>query len=77
MDRQLARRLISYARGAGSILDIAPTSTCDRLVHGESFNERLRTSFQRVGGALRHGADALKDEISRNEPPKTSPPASG
>ena len=56
--------LISCARGAGSVLDIAPTSSYAYLVPRESFNERLRANFHRVGGALRQGIVAVETEAS-------------
>ena len=61
---QRLKILISYARGAGSILDIAPASGYARLVPRASFNERLRADFHRVGGALHQGVIAVKKEVS-------------
>ena len=69
---QKLRVLVTYSRRVGSVLDIAPTSNCARLVPRESFNERLHADFQRVGGALRHGIDTFKKETSRDGTPKSS-----
>lgn len=67
-----ARVLISYCRGAGSVLDLAPKSRCVQLVPHESFNERLHLNFHRVGGAMRHGVDCMQGEASRNGTRKAS-----
>ena len=57
----------SYCRGAGSVLDIAPTARCGRIVPPrDSFNQRLGADFQRVGDALRIGIDTLQMETSPN-----------
>ena len=71
MNRKL-RVLVSYSRGAGSVLDIAPTWNCARLVPRESFNERLQADFLRVGGALRYGIDTFKKETSQDGASKSS-----
>lgn len=71
MNRKL-RVLVTYSRGLGSVLDIAPTSNCIQLVPRESFNERLHADFLRVGGALRHGIDTFKKETSQDGTPKSS-----
>jgi len=75
MNRRL-KAFISFSHGAGSILDIAPASGSARLVPRESFNERLRSDFHRVGGALRHGMAVLKKERSLDGT-QTSSHASG
>ena len=61
---QRVKTLVAYCHDAGSILDVAATSRCVRLVPRESFNERLRADFDRVGGAIRHGMNGLKEETS-------------
>ena len=50
-------RILAGIRGAGSLLDIAPSTRYDVLVPNGSFNERLRDDFLRVGGAMRHAMD--------------------
>ena len=68
MERHLKGRLkvfISCSRGAGSILDIAPTTRWEHLVPRKSVNERLQADFWSVGGALRHGVDTVKGETPR------------
>ena len=70
MNRKL-KILISCSRGAGSVLDIAPSSNWVRFVPHESFNERLQADFLRVGGALRYGLDTFKEETSPDGTPKS------
>ena len=70
MNRKL-RVPISCSQGAGSILDIAPSSNWGRFVPQESFNERLQADFLRVGGALRYGIDTFKEETSSDGTPKS------
>lgn len=53
---------VAFFRGAGSALDLAPASSCRRLVPCETFNERLRSDFRRVGGALRYGIDEVTEQ---------------
>ena len=59
---------MSYCRGAGSVLDLVSTAKCGHFVPARgSFNQRLEADFQRVGGALRFGVDALMtEEASQN-----------
>jgi len=68
--KQKVRTLVTFSRGAGSILDIAPTSNSGRLVPRRSFNQRIHADFGRVGVALRHGIDTVKEETSRDVAPK-------
>ena len=51
-------RVMAAVRGAGSLLDIAPSAPHEYLVPSESFNERLRVSFERVGGVMRQAMNA-------------------
>ena len=58
---------ISYSRGAGSILDLAPSPSYENLVPRVSFDERLQADFRRVGDALRHGIRTWNEESSRDD----------
>lgn len=64
----MKRRLnvfFSYARGAGSVLEVVPPSTSFRMISHLSVEERIQSDFQRVGDALRYGIDSLPvDEVS-------------
>lgn len=51
-------RVLAAVRGAGSLLEIASTTPYERLLPNESFDERLRADFLRVGGAMRQAMDA-------------------
>ena len=57
---------LAFSRGGGSVLDLAPSSRCWHLVPRETFNERLRSDFRRVGGALRYGMDSMTAEKPRD-----------
>ena len=70
MNRRLAKRVVSYAQGAGSVLDIAPTKKTVRIVSKKSPNARIHADFQLVGKALYHGMDTVKREISPRGPKK-------
>ena len=63
---------MAYARGAGSVLDISPTSRCRLLIPSESVEERLRSDFQRVGNALRYGVDSVHTEVMRSDAKRSS-----
>ena len=67
MKGRRANVFVSYAKGAGSVLDIASTSACRRLVPRESFSERLEADFRRVGDSLRHGLDSVSNEGRRSD----------
>ena len=64
---------VAFSRGVGSVLDLAPASSCWRFVPRETFNERLRSDFRRVGGALRYGMDSMKEEKPRDVAQKKGP----
>ena len=68
MNRRLARRVITYAQGAGSVLDIAPTMRGARTLAKKSPNARIYADFQQVGKALCHGMDTVDREISPRGP---------
>ena len=57
---------VAFSRGFGSVLDLAPASSCRRFLPRETFNERLRSDFRRVGGALRYGMDSMMEETPRD-----------
>ena len=54
-------------RSMGSILDIAPETQYEQFLPRESFNERLRASFERTGLAIRHAMDMKTDEHGTQE----------
>ena len=60
------RVFLSYTRGVGSILELAPSPSYQHLVPRAPFNERLQADFQRVGDALRHGIDTWNEETTRD-----------
>lgn len=67
-------RTRTLARGAGSLLDIAPTVSLDRFPAHETAQERLASCFLRVGDALRHamaeeGTETSAHELARAEAP--------
>lgn len=64
---------VAFSRGVGSVLDVAPASRCWRFVPRETFNERLRSDFRRVGGALRYSMDSMKEEKPRDVAQKKGP----
>ena len=59
-------RVLAAVRGAGSLLEIASSTSYERLLPNESFDERLRADFLRLGGAMRQAMDA---EGTANETP--------
>ncbi len=66
-------RTRTLARGAGSLLDIAPTVSLDRFPAHETAQERVVAScFRRVGDTLRHamaeeGTESSTHELARAE----------
>ena len=67
-------RTRALARGAGSLLDIAPTDSLDRFPAHESTQERVASCFRRVGDALHHamaeeGAEKPAHELAQAEAP--------
>ena len=58
----MVKRMLRTIWSMGSILDIAPETRYEQFMPRESFNERLRASFERTGLAIRHAMDMNKDE---------------
>ena len=67
-------RTRTLARGAGSLLEIAPTVSVDRFPAHETAQERVASCFRRVGDALRHamaeeGTETPAHELAQAEAP--------
>ena len=67
-------RTRTLARGAGSLLDIAPTVSIDRFPTHESAQERVASCFRRVGDALRQAMAEEGTESSAHEPAQAEAP---
>ena len=63
----MINRTLRLFRSFGSILDIAPETRYEQFIPRESFNERLRLSFERTGLAIRHAMDVKTDEQGTQE----------
>ncbi len=67
-------RTRALARGAGSLLDIAPTVSLDRFPAHETAQERVASCFRRVGDALRHAMAEEGAETPAHEPAQAKAP---
>ena len=67
-------RTRALTRGAGSLLDIAPTVSLDRFPAHESAQERVASCFRRVGDALRHAMAEEGAETPAHEPAQAKAP---
>lgn len=69
----MTKRLLRVIESFGSILAIAPENRYEQFVPRESFNERLRLSFERTGLAIRHAMDMKTDEQGTQENRASAP----
>ena len=65
-------RVLAAVRGAGSLLDLASSTPHENLVPSESFNDRLRVSFERVGSVMRQAINAEGKFDEASKPADTS-----
>ena len=68
----MINRKLKMIQNFGSILDIAPETQYEQFMPRESFNERLRASFERTGLAIRHAMDTKTDEQGTQENTESS-----
>lgn len=65
MGQRVADVVEHAARGAGSVVDLAPHCNYRRFVPRESFEVRLGGSFRRVGAAVRYATDELRSSTPK------------